>query len=252
MKGKNIIVTGATGAIGRALVEAAVGQCAATVVMACRNMDRAEEIANEIKSDSTRLIPMMLDLARFESVRQFAEDFGKLGLPLDGIFNNAGAMPAKLTITADGNEMATQVNCLAPLMLTRLLAPTFSENAFVVMTTSVTRKIFRLNGDDPAEWNKTHFSRYGTYGRSKLMLTEAVPQLAEELADKHIRVNCADPGIADSRMINMNRFVDPIANIFFRPFIRSPRKGAIPALRAAASPLSCYVFTLKREKKIER
>ena len=252
MKGKNIIVTGATGAIGRALVEAAVNQGAATVVMACRNVAHAEEIAAEINSKSTRLIPMMLDLARFESVEKFAEEFGKLGLPLDGIFNNAGAMPSKLTITADGNEMATQVNCLSPLMLTRLLAPSFSDDAFVVMTTSMTRKVFRLHGDNPAEWNKTHFSRYGTYGRSKRMLTETVPQLAEELADKKIRVNCADPGIVDSRMINMNRFVDPIANVFFRPFIRSPRKGAIPALRASASPLSCHIFTLKREKKIER
>ena len=250
MKGKNIIVTGATGAIGRALVEAAVGQNAATVVLACRNVARAEEIAAEIKSNSSRLIPMMLDLASFESVEKFVDDFGKLGIPLDGIFNTAGAMPARLIITADGNEMATQVNCLAPLRLTHLLAPLMSDGAFVVMTTSVTRKVFRLHGDNPAEWNKSHFSRYGTYGRSKRMLTEAVPALADELAEKNIRVNCADPGVVDSRMINVNRIIDPLANIFFRPFIRKPRKGAVPALRAAASPLSCHVFTLKSQKPI--
>ena len=249
MKGKNIIVTGATGAIGRALVEAAIEQGAATVILACRNTDRATQIITELGETATRLIPMHLNLESFNSVDDFASQFASLNLPLDGIFNNAGAMPTRLTITADGNELATQVNCLSPIRLTRGLVPLMRENAFVVMTTSLTRKLFRLHGDDPAEWNKTHFSRYATYGRSKRMLTDATFRLADELADRKIRVNCADPGVVNSRMINVNRWIDPLANLFFRPFIRSPRKGAMPLLRAAQSSLSASVFTLHRTHK---
>lgn len=249
MRNKNIIVTGATGAIGKALVEAAISEGAATVVMACRDIKRARQIADTLFTGETHLIPMTLDLARFDSIDDFVTRFADLNIPLDGIFNNAGVMPGTLSITADGNELATQVNCLSPIRLTRALVPLMRDGAFVVMTTSITRKVYSLHGSDPANWNKTHFSRFATYGRSKRMLTDETMRLADELAPRHIRVNCADPGIVNSRMINMNRWVDPIADIFFRPFIRSPRKGSLPLLRAAKSTLTARVFTLRKTHK---
>ena len=51
-----------------------------------------------------------------------------------------------------------------------------------------------------------------------------------------LRINLADPGIVDSNMISMGRWFDPLADILFRPFCKSPQKGARPALAALSSP----------------
>ena len=43
----------------------------------------------------------------------------------------------------------------------------------------------------------------------------------------------ADPGVVNTGIITQHRWYDPLANIFFRPFIKSPEKGSIPLYRAA-------------------
>lgn len=43
----------------------------------------------------------------------------------------------------------------------------------------------------------------------------------------------ADPGVVNTGIITQHRWYDPLADIFFRPFIKSPEKGSIPLYRAA-------------------
>lgn len=75
-----------------------------------------------------------------------------------------------------------------------------------------------------------------------------------KIRDKGISVNAADPGIVDSDMITMHSWVDPLANLFFRPFISSPRKGAIGAIYAASAPdtdnITGEIFTKHRHTPI--
>lgn len=78
--------------------------------------------------------------------------------------------------------------------------------------------------------------------------------LSTKIRDKGISVNAADPGIVDSDMITMHSWVDPLANLFFRPFISSPRKGAIGAIYAASAPdtdnITGEIFTKHRHTPI--
>ena len=55
-------------------------------------------------------------------------------------------------------------------------------------------------------------------------------------------VNATDPGIVNSNMITMGRWFDPLADMIFRPFCKSPAKGAIPAINAITSGLSGRYF----------
>ena len=89
----------------------------------------------------------------------------------------------------------------------------------------------------------------GTYGQSKRMITEYARQLAEVLKGR-VRVNCADPGIVDTGMISMQRWYDPIADALFRPFIRNPRQGAEPALRATYAEASGKIYCRRRIQEI--
>ena len=54
--------------------------------------------------------------------------------------------------------------------------------------------------------------------------------LANRVKDKGIIVNAADPGIVSTNIITMHMWFDPLTDIFFRPFIRTPRQGAATAI----------------------
>lgn len=75
LHGKTVIVTGSNTGIGKETAKD-LAQRGARVIMACRNLDRANKAAEEIKSmnSNANLRVMKLDLASFESVRQFAKD----------------------------------------------------------------------------------------------------------------------------------------------------------------------------------
>ena len=66
----------------------------------------------------------------------------------------------------------------------------------------------------------------------------------------HVKVNCADPGVVNSKMITMHRWFDPIADVLFRPFISSPAQGAKPALKALSTSLTGMIFTCNKCRPI--
>ena len=88
------------------------------------------------------------------------------------------------------------------------------------------------------------FSQLGTYARAKLAMLRFSMELARRCPQ--LRINLADPGIVNSNMISMGRWFDPLADILFRPFCKSPQKGAGPALAALSSPERNRYFVGKR------
>ena len=73
-------------------------------------------------------------------------------------------------------------------------------------------------------------------------------ELAPRAKARGVKVNLCDPGVVDTGIIAMDRWFDPLADIFFRPFIRSVANGARPALRALFAPAgdSPRIYTLRR------
>ena len=49
-----------------------------------------------------------------------------------------------------------------------------------------------------------------------------------------MHVNLADPGIVASEMIDLGHWYDPLADVLFKPWCKSPQAGVRPALRALA------------------
>lgn len=111
--GRHFVVTGANSGIGFCTARdlAAHG---ATVVLACRNVEKAEAAKARMTGDvSVR----QLDLADLASVRAFADRTGDV----DVLVNNAGVMMVPLQRTADGFEMQVGTNHLGHFALTGLL-----------------------------------------------------------------------------------------------------------------------------------
>ena len=163
------IVTGATGGIGRAIAEALIARKAPRIILACRNLDRAGSIIKQLNSGgATQLEALQLDLMDNASVERFAHIINSQSRqhPVKALFNNAGIMPGKVTISPQGHESATQTNYISTRRLTELLLPALADGAAIIFTTSMTRRIARFRRDWDQLAIKRH-SRFVTYGRSK-------------------------------------------------------------------------------------
>ncbi len=239
------VVTGASGSIGRAICSALLAE-GRNVVAVCHSDRRAEELRASLAGmcrEGRILSTDVVELDDSESVKEFASRMQ--GCRISVLINNAGIMNRHYGVNGDGIESTIAVNYMGTVLLTRLLLPSLSaECGSVVFTTSLTRKLHKLQDFNFRE-SEAEFSQLGTYGRSKLALTHYAMHLADEMYG-HVRVNCADPGVVNSKMITMHRWFDPIADMLFRPFISSPTHGAVPALKAASSSLTGMIFTRNR------
>lgn len=85
MRGKTVIVTGANSGIGKA-VAGELLKLQARVVMACRDLQRAEEAAADLRreagAEQGQVVIKHLDLASLSSVRSFCEEIQKVGSAL--------------------------------------------------------------------------------------------------------------------------------------------------------------------------
>ena len=242
------IVTGATGAMGAAAVEALAAEGRA-VLMACRNRAKAEAVRSGIlaRIPDARLEIGALDMSSLASVRQFAETVEPGSVT--ALFNNAGVISKSYQFTGDGFENTFAVNYFGPWLLTRLLAEKMPEGSRIVNMVSLTCRFVRITPDSLRPERKD-FSQLGTYARSK----RALLSFSQELSRRHpgLRINVSDPGIVASDMIDLGHWYDPLADALFKPFCKSPASGVRPALSALSSDVAGHYFVGKSHRPIPR
>lgn len=237
-----IVVTGASGGMGSAAVLAlAAGDC--HIVMACRNLEKGASIRDAILADNpaAQLELRQVELSSLASVKSFADALLSDGIPIAGLFNNAGTMNRRFTQSEDGYEKTLAVNYLAPMLLCELLAPEMPDGGHIVNMVSMSsdwhplnEKMFRKDSDGAG------FSQLASYARSKRALMTGSVTLSERFP--HLKVNVADPGIVSTDIIRLDRWFDPLADVLFRPFIKRPARGVAPALRALSADCSGHIF----------
>ena len=135
--GNRTIVTGASGAMGEAAVRA-LARDGRSVVMACRNLEKAEAVRSRILADlpGADISIGRLDLSSLDSVRAFADSLGQE--QVSALFNNAGVISRGYSLTGDGLENTFAVNYFGPFLLTRLLLPLMDPEASIVNMVSLT------------------------------------------------------------------------------------------------------------------
>lgn len=236
MERKVAIITGADGGMGREITRA-VAAAGYYVVMVCRDAVPAIPVKQKIENDIpyAELEIMEADFASLTSVSALADKLLVRGLPVTLLMNNAGTMCTGYKQTEDELETTVSVNYVSPYLLTRKLLPLLVEGARVVNMVSCTYAIGRIEQEFFSKGRKGCFHRIPIYSNTKLALTLFTLELAERLKDKGITVNAADPGIVSTNIITMHQWFDPLTDIFFRPFIRTPRKGADTAIRLLLS-----------------
>jgi NAD(P)-dependent dehydrogenase (short-subunit alcohol dehydrogenase family) len=240
LSGRVAVVTGANSGIGFRTAEA-FAQHGAHVVLACRDLVRAEQAVHRIGSahDSAHVTSAGLDLASMSSVREFAESWTG---PVDILVNNAGVMaPPKPARTSDGYELQFGTNHLAHYVLTGLLLPALLEaqHGRVVTVASIAHHggaADVLDGNVGSAYDPRH-----TYSNSKLANLLFADELDREVRARGLPLDsvAAHPGVSatglvsDAEGMGAKRVVRAAAPLALRLVTQSARAGARAVLYAA-------------------
>ena len=244
MDGKRVVVTGANSGIGfegtRAFAEAG-----ATVVMACRSVDRGTEAAEEVREEvpGADLQVGRCDLADLASVREFAETVAEDDLHV--LCNNAGVMAVPRSETADGFETQLGVNHLGHFALTGRLLDTLlgtDGETRVVTQSSGAHEMGDIDFDDLHR--EDSYGKWEAYGQSKLanllFAYELQRRLDEAGVEDTISVAC-HPGYADTNLQyrgpqeSGSRVRYGMMRVANAVFAQSAAAGALPMLYAATA-----------------
>jgi len=233
LNGKVAVVTGANSGIGFETAKA-LAEKGATVVMACRNLTKANTAADAIRRDvpEADLEIIRIDLADLASVHAFAEDFQARHDRLDLLVNNAGVMVPPYTTTTDGFELQFGANHLGHFALTGLLLETLTSTpgARVVNVSSGAHRFGAINFDD-LNWEQG-YNPMRAYSQSKLANLLFTLELNHRLAElgTDTIATAAHPGWT---LTGLQR--GP-AHLLSRVIGQSADVGALPTLRAAVDP----------------
>lgn len=205
-KSKTIIVTGANSGIGyySSLYFAHLG---ANVIMACRNVDKAnsakEKILKDIPTASINI--EIVDLSSKTSISSFAKEIKQKYATIDILVNNAGVYMPSQEKTADGYNMTIGTNFLGTCFLTECLKPMFKNNGRIVFVTSLTDIFSKLNSHDPLGNNSK--SKNSDYGKSKLYISCYAHTLSSDslIKSKNITIATTHPGIAATNLLSTSK-----------------------------------------------
>ncbi|MEV6274131.1 oxidoreductase [Nocardia sp. NPDC051832] len=225
--GRRFIVTGANSGLGAAAAKALAG-AGGEVILACRNLEKAEKVAAEI---GARAEARKLDLADLASVREFAASVDRV----DVLMNNAGVMAIPEQRTVDGFEMQFGTNHLGHFALTGLLLDKIGDR--VVTVSSWAHRFGAIDLDDP-NWERRGYHRWKAYGQSKLanLLFTAELQRRFAAAGSPRLATAGHPGYASTALgTHTESFFDSIVALGDRLIAQSAEMGALPQLFAAVA-----------------
>lgn len=244
LNNKVAIVTGANSGIGKETVRCLAKQ-GATVIMACRNLEKGQAAMDELKAKEElkgELKLMECDVSSLASVRSFAKAFQGTKLPLNYLVNNAGVMASPFHLTVDGNENQFGTNYLGHFLLTELLLDNLQKStgtSRVVIVASEAHKFAEYGNPDYEKiQDKDYASPYMFYAYSKLANVLHAKALHEKLSqnkDNTITVNALHPGIFESAL-QRHGIAPTIANYLFMPIVKNIPQGAATSMAAICVP----------------
>lgn len=255
MMKKTAVITGADGGMGSEITKA-VAMAGYHVIMVCYTSFKGEEKRSRIILDTGNedIEVVQADLSSMESVVDAVDKIKDKTPSVELLMNNAGTMCTHYVRTEDGFEHTVAVNYLAPYLLTRRLLPIMHEGSRIVNMISCTYAIGKIGPHFFTKGREGSFFRIPIYSNTKLALWLFTREMSERVKGRGITVNAADPGIVSTNIIRMDEWFDPLTDIFFRPFIRTPRQGAETAIRLLLDEqfgnLTGRMFASSKEKKV--
>jgi retinol dehydrogenase-13 len=201
---KLALVTGATGAIGRAIVRRLASGENFRVIMVARDENKARHVLADIKRRDTSvdISYIVADLSRKAQIFELAS---AISGPLHVLVNNAADTPRKRIETAEGIEMQFATNVLGYYWMMEAFTPHLKVGAPSRIVNVASYWAGGLDITD-LEFTRRPYDNDAAYRQSKQadrMLTAA---FASRLAPYDITVNACHPGDVNSALSNSMGF----------------------------------------------
>ena len=237
MKGKVVVITGATSGIGEVAARR-LALMGARIVLVARDPARGQESLARLAQSGAGVTHSIYygDLSRISETKRVAAEIAAAEPRIDVLINNAGALFGTRQVTADNLEQTFATNHMAYFVLTLGLRESLfaASPARVVSTASAAHQGYTLDFDDLQA--AKGYSAIKAYGRSKLCNILFTRELARRWSGKGVTANCLHPGFVASR------FGDGSGGLLSRVvrvakvFAISPEKGAQTIVYLASSP----------------
>ncbi|MBI9046982.1 MAG: SDR family NAD(P)-dependent oxidoreductase [Anaerolineaceae bacterium] len=233
------VVTGATGAIGKAIVKGIAGVSDHAVILLCRNEQKAKKaVAEIIQSTGNDCVKYeLVDVSCRESIFSLA---AKWDAPLHILVNNAAVTPRQRMETPEGIEMQFATNVMGYFWMIKAFTPKLIQSAPSRVINVASYWAGELELDD-LQFIKRPYRNGIVYRQSKQadrMLTVA---FAERLISHKVSVNACHPGDVNSQLSNDLGFGGH----------QSPQQGAETPLWLATRPIENETTGKYFEEKME-
>ncbi|EKJ72267.1 hypothetical protein NXS19_012545 [Fusarium pseudograminearum] len=245
--GKTFVVTGANSGIGLETVRHLTELNAATVILACRSIDKGEQARKDVEESTGKqnvVQVWQLDLASYDSVREFASRVNKLER-VDAFINNASLLSFKREMI-EGHESMLTVNFISTALLSLLVLPAlrlaairFNVTPRMVIVSSDAAFDCRLTTEVPNifEAIDAETSVLDHYSKTKLLQTMFISRLSQGIdasGKGHIIANAVHPGLCGTQLF---KHIDFPFSLFLSALVavlgRTPEMGSRALLAGA-------------------
>ena len=182
---KKILITGATGAIGRSLVKKFVSLQGNVLATGTKS-----EKLDLLKKDFPKINILKFDISEHSKIEEFIENVSSQLVGLDILVNNAGINMDNLSLRMKDEEWkkVIDVNLGSTFFLCKYAIKKMLKNKYgrIVNITSIVGHTGNLG--------------QANYAASKAGIIGMTKSLAIEYAKKNITLNCVSPGFIQSNM----------------------------------------------------
>ena len=185
LKDKKVIITGATGDIGKSLVKKFLS-LGSMIIATGTNEKKLEELKNIDK----KVITKKFDLSKIKEIKTFVEEsFKELGA-IDILVNNAGTNIDKLSLrmSEEDWQKIIDINLSASFLMSKYTIQKMLKNnsGKIINITSIVGHTGNIGQSN--------------YSASKAGIVGFTKSLAIEYARKNININCVAPGFISTKM----------------------------------------------------
>ena len=183
LKGKWVLITGASRGIGNLAARAMADQ-GCNLILQSRGVDHTAGLKEELMAKGVICHSVEADLNDIPSVLKMLENIDSLGMDVDIVLNNAGLQiayrPDYYQTPAEDYTVSFNVNTIAPAMICYHFLPKMVERGFgrIVNTTSGIDK-------EPEQ---------AGYSAAKAALDKITKDMASRLGGTGVAMNLTDPG----------------------------------------------------------
>lgn len=234
LTGKNVIITGCSRGIGKAMVEQFAAQNA-HVLACCRSYSESfEEYIKKIcEKYAVEITPLYFDITDVNSVKEIIQSLIKEHMSIDVLVNNAGIAKENLLFSMTKMETIRdvfEVNFFAQTNLLQYVSRIMmrQKQGSIINLSSIAA----IDGE-PAQYE---------YAASKAAIIGATKSLAIELGKYGIRVNAIAPGLIETDMLAHmeSTLLDKMKEKIIMGRVGQPKEIANTAV-FLASDMSSYI-----------